>query len=251
MLPWVLAALTTFACTGDLRPAIVAHRGGMDSGLPENTLPAFRRAAAAGVHAIELDLRATRDGEVVVLHDATVDRTTNGRGFVHALSSDALRRLEAGDGIPVPRLQDVLAEAATLDVEWLLDLKPAPRLDLEAVVEQVAAHHQLDRTIFGVRSLDDRNRLARAQPGLRLLAFARRPQQIDDFLAAGVEIVRLWPRWLDRDPELVERIHAAGAQVWVTAGDAPLDELRLLVARQVDGVLTDLPETAVAGLDCR
>jgi glycerophosphoryl diester phosphodiesterase len=76
-------------------PRVIAHRGGR--GLwPENTLYAFRRAAALGVDVLEMDLRESADGEIVVLHDATVDRTTDGSGPVAALALAELARLDAG-----------------------------------------------------------------------------------------------------------------------------------------------------------
>jgi glycerophosphoryl diester phosphodiesterase len=82
-----------------LRPGaplqIVAHRGS-SAAAPENTLAAFRRAIADGADAIELDVRLTADGEVVVIHDATLGRTTDGRGAVSASPLAALRRLDAG-----------------------------------------------------------------------------------------------------------------------------------------------------------
>lgn len=73
----------------------VAHRF-LSAGFPENTLAAFKSAITHGVQAIELDLRGTADGEVVVLHDATVDRTTNGRGNVTGMTLHEVRALDAG-----------------------------------------------------------------------------------------------------------------------------------------------------------
>lgn len=93
---------------------IWAHRGA-SSEAPENTLASFVAAEEAGADGIELDIHLTRDGVPVVLHDATVDRTTNGSGAVSRLSLSALRRLDAGSwfapgfvGEPVPTLEEVL-----------------------------------------------------------------------------------------------------------------------------------------------
>ena len=85
----------------------IGHRGA--AGLePENTLRSFRRAAAEGADAIELDLRLTRDGRLVVLHDATVYRTTGGSGPVADMTLDEVRRLDAGRGEKVPTFEEVL-----------------------------------------------------------------------------------------------------------------------------------------------
>ena len=86
---------------------IVAHRGA-SAERPENTLAAFERAIEIGADAAECDVRLTADGAAVVLHDATVDRTTDGAGVVASMSAAEVRRLSAGDG-PVPMLADVLA----------------------------------------------------------------------------------------------------------------------------------------------
>jgi glycerophosphoryl diester phosphodiesterase len=105
-------------------PVVIAHRGGR--GLwPENTIFAFRRAVEMGVDALELDVRGSADGELVVLHDERVDRTTNGKGRVQDLSWAELKSLDAGHhwtadaggtypyrqrNIRIPRLQEVLQE---------------------------------------------------------------------------------------------------------------------------------------------
>ncbi len=83
-------------CDSQAHP-VIAHRGN-SSHVPENTLHAFDEAVALGVDALELDVRLTRDGTPVVIHDATVNRTTDGRGAVASLSSAELRELDAGYG---------------------------------------------------------------------------------------------------------------------------------------------------------
>jgi len=151
----------------------------------------------------------------------------------------------------VPTLSTVLDELAPLDVELLLDIKRAPGLDHAKVAQTVRDRYPQQRVIFGVRSLEDQRALAAAGAATRILALVPRPGAIDDFLAAGAEAIRLWPGWLNREPALVERIHAADARVWVTAGaaeDAALAHLRDL---GVDVLLTDRPAAAVAAVGCR
>jgi len=94
---------------------LCAHRGCMDTH-PESTLPAFRQAIALGAHMIEFDVQLSRDSQMVVMHDATVDRTTTGTGNVADLSLAELRKLDAGAkkdarfaGTPVPTFEEVLA----------------------------------------------------------------------------------------------------------------------------------------------
>lgn len=248
MVAHLFAVAALLACDISAPPLIAAHRGGMDSGHPENTLPAFRHAAAVGAQVIELDLRTTRDGHVVVMHDPSVDRTSDGRGLVRDLSLAELQRLDLGGGIRIPTLVDVLEATRPLPVTLLFDVKRAPGLSHAELAARVAERHDPARVIFGVRSPEDRERLARAAPGLRYLGLVPAIRSIDAFLAAGVEAIRLWPGWLDGDPGLVRYIHDAGARVWVTAGRASTERL---AAHGVDAVLTDYPAAAVSSLGCR
>lgn len=113
-----------------MTPAVAAHRGGAAL-WPENSLLAFRNAIALGVDFLELDVHPTADGEVAVIHDRTLDRTTDGTGSVATRSAAELRarRLRGPDGTltgePVPLLEEVLAIAAPSRVELLVELKEA------------------------------------------------------------------------------------------------------------------------------
>ncbi len=106
-------------------PANFSHRGA-SARLPENTLASFRAALEAGAGGLELDVRVTRDGHPVVMHDATVDRTTDGFGEVAGMTLEAVRRLSAGlPGEKVPTLREVFEEfpdaALNLDIkDWYL-----------------------------------------------------------------------------------------------------------------------------------
>ena len=89
-------------------PKIMGHRGA-PADEPENTLRSFSRALAVGVAAVELDVQLTRDGRLAVIHDETLDRTTNGKGRVKDFTLAELQRLDAGRGEPVPSLEEVFA----------------------------------------------------------------------------------------------------------------------------------------------
>src|SRR5439155_1600574 len=131
---------------GRVPPLIIAHRGASGT-CPENTLVAFARAAALGAHMIELDVQLTRDGAVVVMHDWTLERTTDGSGAVCDRTLAEIRGLDAGAwfgsafrGTRVPTLAEVLA-AVGLPVN--VELKPVGDDGLEAralaVVESAGA----------------------------------------------------------------------------------------------------------------
>lgn len=123
-------------------PLIIAHRGA-STGAPENTLAAFGLAAEEGAHGVELDVRLSADGNVVVIHDATVDRTTDGTGAVAALTTGELRSLDAGMGQSIPTLDDVFQTFGPA-LLYNVELKGSGLRDrgLEvAVADRVAAYH--------------------------------------------------------------------------------------------------------------
>lgn len=113
-------------------PLIEAHRGD-SSRSPENTMAAFERAVEIGVPWIELDIHPARDGTLVVIHDATVDRTTNGRGAVADMTFQELHRLDAGSwfgpefqGQKIPRLEEVLEVVAPTGTRLNIEVKAFP-----------------------------------------------------------------------------------------------------------------------------
>jgi glycerophosphoryl diester phosphodiesterase len=145
---------------GGKKPRILAHRGA--SGVaPENTMLAFELAAAAGADVLELDVHATRDGAIVVIHDPTVDRTTDGTGAVREMDLADLRRLDASarfapapgevaaprsGPVRVPLLEEVLA--AFPDASFNIEIKPVePAIegDVLALLDRAGAR---DRTLL-------------------------------------------------------------------------------------------------------
>src|SRR5205823_15082801 len=113
---------------------VTGHRGA--AGLePENTLRSFRRACDLGVDRIETDVRLTRDDRLICVHDAAVDRTTNGVGPVAEMSFDQLRWLDAGDGERIPTLEEALATVrgrAVLQIELKGEGTARPTLEVLA-----------------------------------------------------------------------------------------------------------------------
>lgn len=125
------------------RVHICGHRG-YSLRYPENTLPALEAAKAAGATTVEIDAMLTADGEPIILHDLTVDRTTNGHGFAADLSLEQIRGLDAGArfhpafaGTVVPTVADALDWAKAEDMGIVLEIKEAERPDM--AVDQVAA----------------------------------------------------------------------------------------------------------------
>ncbi|TCC53427.1 glycerophosphodiester phosphodiesterase [Kribbella capetownensis] len=116
---------------------ITGHRGALGTE-PENTLRSFRRAVVDGCDEIELDLRVTADGELVIMHDATVDRTTSGTGEIAAMSYDEVRSLDAGLGEVVPTWAETVAE---IGVRFQAEVKAVDAIPL--LVESLQADPSL------------------------------------------------------------------------------------------------------------
>lgn len=225
---------------------VVAHRGSsLDR--PENTLASFRRAIEAGATTVEVDVRTTRDGHLVVLHDATLDRTTTGSGRVRDLTLDEVRQFDAGRwfdpkyaGERVPTLKEILI-LCDGQVEVLLDLKEKGEEYARAVAAEITAHGSPDQTIVGVRSVEQARQFRRLLPKSRQLGFIPKPEAIEAFAEAGVQTIRLWPRWIERDPTLAERVRKAGARLHLNGKTGKPDETLRLLKFQPVSLITDDP----------
>lgn len=243
------------------RPLNIAHRGASKVS-PENTLPAFRKALDLGADGIELDVRLSADGVPVVIHDATVDATSNGSGRVDRKTVAELKQLNAearlgatraGLGaLPetrIPALAEVLdglGQELLINIE-LKGVRPFDGRLEHAVVEQVNR--------FGLRSrvlLSSFNPLA-----------LRRIQRIDPNIPTGLICLRpTWPslglaslivEWPTRalhphhslvDAEFVRRAHEQGVRVHTWTVDDPA-LMRRLIALNVDGIITNAPDILV------
>jgi glycerophosphoryl diester phosphodiesterase len=221
--------------------AFVAHRGGIIPGYPENTLAAFRQAIEQGAEVIEIDLRGTKDGEIVIIHDETLDRTTNGKGPVSDRTLAELRQLDAGRGERIPTYEELLQLSADTGVQLLLDIKQSPVLDKRKVVRLTARYHAALNVIVGPRTVEDLLAFRALDPNLRTIGFIESVEDIEPFVQAGVDIIRLWPEWIYRDRDLVKKVQRLGRPVWTTAGDVRRQELERLVKLGVNGILSDLP----------
>lgn len=252
------------------RPRVFGHRGAAGVA-PENTLPSFALAAALGATYLELDVHATSDGEIVVLHDPLLDRTTNGEGPVRERRWCDVAALDAGwhfthdgrnypyrgQGVRVPRLADVVAAhpAQLLNIE----IKQADPPIVAATLDVLRRGAALERTLLAAEQ-DDIMTAIRAAVG--------------DAVATGMsvgDVLAFMDRWLRDDwagyappgaalqvppahggVEIVTRASVAAAHrvglevhVWTINDPAEIDRLLDL---GVDGVMSDLPGLAAAAV---
>lgn len=247
-----------------MRRLVYAHRGGAALA-PENTMAAFENGMAHGADGLEFDVRLSRDGVPVVHHDATLERTTNGRGPVSALSAGELARLDAGhhfagtgnflfrgQGIGVPRLEEVVRRFP--DAHLIVEMKDNSAAIAEAVVGVLRKAGALERTaiasfharaVLAARSLGADVRTGASGPEARLALAGswlglspRKPAYY------GFQIPEKAGRLRVVSPRFVRAVTRAGltVSVWTVNEEA---DMRRLLAWGVTGLITDRPDVAV------
>jgi glycerophosphoryl diester phosphodiesterase len=227
------------------RPLVFAHRGG-SALAPENTMEAFANGLSLGADGIELDVHLSSDGLVVVNHDATVDRTTSGRGAVAHMTAGELARLK------VPSLADVLAEFR--DARVVIELKVNSKQLARALIDVVRRTNAVERICVGsfglrvlraVRGLEPAIATSAAREEVRWALYQswvrRAPHNVG---YAGLQVPEFSGTTRVVSPRFVDLAHGAGRFVHVWTVDTEEDARRLL-GWGVDGLITDRPDLIV------
>lgn len=208
---------------------------------PENTLRSFVAAEQAGLDVIELDLHLSKDDALVVMHDAEVDRTTDGTGPIAEKTLAELRALDAGRGERVPLFEEVL-DAVTLPLQAEIKDVAAARALAEVMLARDLAG-RVEVSSFHDAAITE---IARLVPGVRTALIAGRygTDVVDRALEAGAATVCLNIRRLTL--EVVEHARKADLRIigWVVNTQ---DHLRLVRALELDGATTDYPEIRRTG----
>jgi glycerophosphoryl diester phosphodiesterase len=252
----------------DAAPSVIAHRGGL--GLwPENTVYAFREAAELGADILEMDVRQSADGHLLVMHDETVDRTTDGRGFVATLALETLQRLDAGyrwssdggrtypyrgEGLTVPTVREVFA--ALPGARMNLELKArGPELS-EPLCRLIRERHMVDRVVvasFGQEAMDAFRAACPEVATAATAAEARRFFQLaslflDPLFAPRAQALQVPERLGSLEvltPGFVRAARRFNLKIDVWTVNDP-ETMQRLVALPVDGIMTDYPDRLLA-----
>lgn len=221
-----------------MKPLVIAHRGGANRrDREENRLATFRRSLALGVDAVECDVRLSADGEVVVIHDDTLDRTTSGHGHVGAFTAKELAVL----GVPTLR---ELCRLVRGRVRLLVEIKSASPYR----VMDVLAEEKMEREVLVISFHPEYLRpIARRRPdielGLLLYKFGGDVPTLACYVERGRELraTTLGPNLRLCSRRLVGAIHDAGMRVFAWTANTRLSQ-RGLIKVGVDGIVTDFPE---------
>ena len=243
---------------------VIAHRGGSGLG-PENTMAAFRSSLAAGTDVLEMDVRTTADGHLVVLHDATVDRTTDGRGAVNGMTLAQLKTLDAGyrwtadqglsfpfrgRGITVPTLSEVLVAFA--ETPLITEIKEKRPEVSQSVCDMLGQHGRLARVLVASVHAGVLERFRQVCPGVATSAGPS--EALWFYLLSRAGLASLYSPATQalqvpvtfRGLTVVSRGFVAAAHarnltvaVWTVNAEGTM---RRLIAAGVDGIMTDYPD---------
>lgn len=198
---------------------VIAHRGGA-SYEPENTLAAFRNSINQGVDWLEFDVQMTKDGALVVIHDETVDRTTDGTGAVREMTLEQIRSLDAGKGEKVPTFEEVLELAKTHGMKILPETKSAhlyPGVE-EKLLQALEQADYLDQTVIQSFEANSLEKLHSLNPQAKLCALyglwqfsVSSPPGEAQYVCPMAEMVLL-------NPGMIRQAHKEGRQVFIWFG---------------------------------
>ncbi len=255
----LLAVSSVYGLDHDLESAakkltqIIAHRGA-SAERPECTIAATKRAIEVGATATEVDVRTSKDGRLFILHDATLDRTTNGTGPANALTLQELQQLDAGSWFDkkyrnesIPSLIEV-AQLCRGKIDLLLDLKEQGEGYDRQVAAVIREHGDPAKTLIGVRSVEQAIRFWTILPDARQLGLIPTVDDIEAFAKAGSEYIRLWPKWLEEGDAPARRVKATGKHLHVNGGTGDMEEVIALLAFKPDSTGADDPKQLLATL---
>jgi glycerophosphoryl diester phosphodiesterase len=242
---------------------VIAHRGGRGLG-PENTLYTFRRAVDLGVDVLEMDVHRTKDGHRVVLHDTTVDRTTNGTGPVSRFTLAELKELDAayrwspdngksfplrGQGLAIPTLEEVFDAFPQTRIN--IEIKDPGQTELSSLCRSIRDYGMSQKVMIASFNAGVLKNFRATCPGVAtsaggseaMLFYALQKMHLESAYtpaARALQVPRTYGDLQVVTPRFVEAAHARNLKVHVwTVND--VDSMRKLLQLGVDGIMTDYP----------
>jgi glycerophosphoryl diester phosphodiesterase len=233
------------------RIILVGHRGA--AGLaPENTLPAFDTGISYHMDLVETDIRQTADGHIVIMHDRTVNRTTDGKGAIDKMTYAALQHFNASRSFPgyknvtrIPLLSEVLEKVKTTGSRLLIEIKefhlyPDLVPHLVTTIKETGSENNVAVFSFDEKPLAlIKQQLPGVTTGLFSVGYK--------VPLPGLKVDYVCPNWITLlyFPSVVESIHKKGLHILVWTVDSPF-WMRYLIAKKVDGIISDRPDLLAA-----
>ena len=215
----------------------ISHRGA-SAYEPENTLRAIKQALGYAVDMVEIDVRETKDGQIMVIHDETLERTTNGRGYVHQMTYNELSKLDAGKGERIPTLQEVI-DLVKGRVGLVVELKGSGTTDKVARI--LAENNFADQTLVTSFIHPAVKRIKELNPQLRTGVIFRSAPIKPSQLALDANANALFPYYKYVTTQMIEDAHGNYLTVNVWTVDTR-EEIEYYVRMGVDGVVTNKPD---------
>lgn len=227
----------------------IAHRGA-SAQYPENTLLAFRKAIEQGIDMLEFDVRCTADAHLIVMHDHTLERTTNGHGNVNDHNLEKIRQLDAGQGEKIPLLEEVIELARATNIRLCVELKNSTEDEelalAEAVIRMLEATAFLSRAVVTSFSPKALLRAKAISPEVSAMLDptpqdgSLSPREIcAQALRAGANSLCYDFRFLT--PEIVRECQLTGLALWAWYPDEPAD-LERVIQLGVHGIMSNRPD---------
>lgn len=218
-------------------PLRIGHRGAAGHA-PENTLASIKKAIGFGVDLVEVDVQKSRDGHLVIMHDETVDRTTDGKGRVPDLLLTELQALDAGHGERIPTLEEVL-ETARGRVGLMLELKVAGVARLVADLVQRSQYRGI--VIYASFLHDELLAVRKADAVAVTLALFDKLPKDPVGAASRLKATHVGLRFKTASSRWITGFQRAGLQVFVYTVNEPRD-IQAMQKLGVDGIITDFPD---------
>jgi len=235
------------------QPVIYAHRGASAQS-PENTMAAFRKAIELGSGGIELDVHMTKDGEIVVIHDEVIDRTSNGTGKVKDLTFSELLRYDFGYWFSqefseekIPTLEQVMTLLSDWDGVLNIEIKANDTGIESSVIALIDKYRMRKRVIISafnhyilvnVKRIDDT-----IETGALIMETLYRPWEYAKRIGAGT----IHPFYRAINQEIIGECLANGIDVNVFTVDRS-EDIKMLAGAKVSGIITNVPDVALKSL---
>ncbi|WP_102708081.1 glycerophosphodiester phosphodiesterase family protein [Terribacillus saccharophilus] len=242
------------SATSEYNPLIIAHRGASEIEA-EHTFASYDRAIKDKADYIEIDLRETKDGELIAMHDEDVNRTTNGKGFVRDLNLDYIKTLDAGEAQQVPTLQEIVSHYKN-DVRYYIETRSNidGNITMEDQLIQILKDNNIDNDNVIVQSFDEASlvKIHELNSEIKLVRLLRK-KEIEELTEERLNEINKFAFAIgvyagSTDEELVKMAHDNGLDIHTYYYDDEKELAGKMFELKVDGTFTNNPEYAITEL---